>query len=735
MSEIARHNPMGTPVPGPSAYRFADLTLHVGQHRLERDGKPIELGRLTYALLVALVESAPNVLTHEELVRAVWGGRSTTPETVTQRVKLLRDALGDDAQRPRYVGLVRGGGYRLIPPVERLDAPSASAQRDGSASRAAPTDVFTRDSTAPIDGAPARRRKIALAGVSAVLLVSVVAATYLMLLRFAGSSADPATGSTTLGFEQLTSSGRAYAPAISPDGKWVVYVQAGENGAPASLWVRQIGATEAVQVVAPDPESALRAPTVSPDGHIDYIKVTFGKGLELWRVSFLGGTPRLLRPAAASPIGWSPDGKHGAFVGYDEVGNTSLVEVDDHFEEHVLGTRTIPDFFVSTNIVGQPPNRPAYSPDGRFIAIPVMRDLLAPRIAVIDTATRAEKTFDSQGSFVPHGMGWLGPSTLVLSQPGAFGQRIQLFKMSLPGGAIEPLTPDLASYIGVDLDATRTRLVTSRRDVRTSIWLADVSGETAVELVPPTPFGTPNVFLAWVGERVLYDSTFGGHAAVAAISLGGGTPEEVVPDAFHVAAAPDGSAIVFGGSTRGREGLWKADASGRNPVQLVPGFAVEPVVTADHTVVYVSTRGGVVSPWSVPLDGGEATEIVPEAVNAIDVSPDGRMLAFYTWRGVREWIVVCELPRCSNRRDLPWPPNVSGAVLRWTTDGKELAYIVSGGQNIWAVPLDDGPPHALTSFAPDPRPIVRFAWSRDGRLAFVRASIEHDVVLLSGLRP
>jgi hypothetical protein len=71
MSEIARQS---RPAPQPSTYRFADLTLHVGQHRLERNGSPIELGRLTYALLLALVESAPNVLTHDDLVRVVWGG-------------------------------------------------------------------------------------------------------------------------------------------------------------------------------------------------------------------------------------------------------------------------------------------------------------------------------------------------------------------------------------------------------------------------------------------------------------------------------------------------------------------------------------------------------------------------------------------------------------------------------------------------------------------------------------
>ena len=78
---------------------------------------------------------------------------------------------------------------------------------------------------------------------------------------------------------------------------------------------------------------------------------------------------------------------------------------------------------------------------------------------------------------------------------------------------------------------------------------------------------------------------------------------------------------------------------------------------------------------------------------------------------------------------------MGGTALRWTPDGKELAYVEGSRQNIWAVPLDGGPPHALTRFAPDTRAIFRFAFSRDGRLAFVRASIEHDVVLLSGLPP
>jgi hypothetical protein len=64
---------------------------------------------------------------------------------------------------------------------------------------------------------------------------------------------------------------------------------------------------------------------------------------------------------------------------------------------------------------------------------------------------------------------------------------------------------------------------------------------------------------------------------------------------------------------------------------------------------------------------------------------------------------------------------------------KELACVASG--NIWATPIDGGAPHALTAFA-DAGWIVRFTWSRDGRrFAWVRADVEQDIVLLTGLRP
>lgn len=101
-----------------SRFRIGNLTLDTGRRVLLCDSKPIPLGKLTYRLLLTLVEAAPNTVSHDELIDSIWDGRPVSPETISQRVKLLRDALSDDPHDPRYVELVRGQGYRLVPPVE-----------------------------------------------------------------------------------------------------------------------------------------------------------------------------------------------------------------------------------------------------------------------------------------------------------------------------------------------------------------------------------------------------------------------------------------------------------------------------------------------------------------------------------------------------------------------------------------------------------------------------------------
>lgn len=111
---------------------LGDLEIDPGTRQVFRAGEPLAVGGLTYKLLIALADAAPNVVSHDALTRTVWGDKLVvSPETLVQRIRLLRRALGDTATDPRYVVAVRGAGYRL------LVAPETTASPPGRA-RAAP---------------------------------------------------------------------------------------------------------------------------------------------------------------------------------------------------------------------------------------------------------------------------------------------------------------------------------------------------------------------------------------------------------------------------------------------------------------------------------------------------------------------------------------------------------------------------------------------------------------------
>jgi adenylate cyclase len=106
-------------------YKLDDLTIDTGRQQISRGSEPLPLPKLSYDLLLALVRAAPNVISLDELMRLVWPGVIVSPETVSQRVKLLRDALGDDPRTPRYIRGLRGRGYQIIAAVTEGALPPA----------------------------------------------------------------------------------------------------------------------------------------------------------------------------------------------------------------------------------------------------------------------------------------------------------------------------------------------------------------------------------------------------------------------------------------------------------------------------------------------------------------------------------------------------------------------------------------------------------------------------------
>lgn len=85
-----------------------------------RDGRRRDLTPKALAILEVLVEAAPRMVTKEQLLDAVWPEAVVAEAALTQRMRDLREALGDDARAPRYIETVARRGYRLIAPLEPL---------------------------------------------------------------------------------------------------------------------------------------------------------------------------------------------------------------------------------------------------------------------------------------------------------------------------------------------------------------------------------------------------------------------------------------------------------------------------------------------------------------------------------------------------------------------------------------------------------------------------------------
>ncbi len=105
----------------PRCYRVEDLVVDLDRQTVQRDGILLNLPDLSFRLLATLVEHAPDRVAKDELIREVWDDVVVSDETLAQRVRLLRQALDEDSQDPRYIASVRGRGYRLVCPIEAMD--------------------------------------------------------------------------------------------------------------------------------------------------------------------------------------------------------------------------------------------------------------------------------------------------------------------------------------------------------------------------------------------------------------------------------------------------------------------------------------------------------------------------------------------------------------------------------------------------------------------------------------
>jgi eukaryotic-like serine/threonine-protein kinase len=110
-------------------YRFGPFELDPAEGKLSRNGTRIKLQELPYRLLLMLVERSGSIVTREDVRQHLWPQNTFVEfdNSLGVAVRKVRDALGDDAETPRYVETVPRRGYRFLVPVERLDLENSQA--------------------------------------------------------------------------------------------------------------------------------------------------------------------------------------------------------------------------------------------------------------------------------------------------------------------------------------------------------------------------------------------------------------------------------------------------------------------------------------------------------------------------------------------------------------------------------------------------------------------------------
>jgi DNA-binding winged helix-turn-helix (wHTH) protein/TolB-like protein len=146
--------------------RFGAFEADPASGELARDGVTVPIQDLPFRLLTMLAERPGEVMSRAALTQQLWGSDTHVDATagLNTAIAKLREALGDDAEHPRFVETVPKRGYRFIGTIEPLQEPLTEPSAEAASGRTAASFV-----------APASSRRIRVAAMIAAALVAVAA--------------------------------------------------------------------------------------------------------------------------------------------------------------------------------------------------------------------------------------------------------------------------------------------------------------------------------------------------------------------------------------------------------------------------------------------------------------------------------------------------------------------------------------------------------------------------------
>src|SRR5215472_9676477 len=108
--------------------RFGDHVFDIERRELRRGAEPVALEPQVFDLLVYLVRNRGRVVSKDDLIHGVWGGRIVSDSALTTRLNAARRAVNDSGAEQRVIRTVQRRGVRFIGEVSEDGAPAARVE-------------------------------------------------------------------------------------------------------------------------------------------------------------------------------------------------------------------------------------------------------------------------------------------------------------------------------------------------------------------------------------------------------------------------------------------------------------------------------------------------------------------------------------------------------------------------------------------------------------------------------
>ena len=175
----------------PPVVRFANFEVDLRAGELRKAGCKLRLQEQPFLLLTVLLESAGEVVAREDLRKRLWSADTFVDfdHRLAVAVSKLRDALGDSAEKPKFVETVGRRGYRFLGQFESADLLSADSKAGTSEStwpssqRPAQVELSKLVSAGPTRSRTSRL--IFLSSIGFVIVLSLVAMPKFLRIRSA----------------------------------------------------------------------------------------------------------------------------------------------------------------------------------------------------------------------------------------------------------------------------------------------------------------------------------------------------------------------------------------------------------------------------------------------------------------------------------------------------------------------------------------------------------------------